>query len=465
MRDEKIVIIGCGAGGGTAAQFARKTNRKAKVTIFEKGCYPQYSKCGLPYTISGTISTPADLIEFTEEWFTKAKIMLHLNTTVTEIDSTKKRVITQNEEKETFEEPYDSLIIATGSNPILPQIKHIVTPQGLIPGVVTIRTIDDAKKVLSLLPTIQQVTIIGAGLIGLEMADNLTQQQKNVTVVETLPHILPLIDDDFSIQIEAIIKEHIALFTNHFATEIQTKDGKITNLVIQNRATDETENIPTDLLIIATGTKPEINLAKQIGCDIGKTGGIIVDHTSRTSIPKVYAVGDCTEYKDYVTKEPVPIGLGSIAVRQAIAAGTNAAGGTYHLPDGVLQTFASYFFHQQIAAVGPPTAHLTTFETISGRFQGSSLPGYFPGGKQILMKTTIDKDSGKILSAQAIGENAAQRINSYATAILGDMTIDTFRKLETAYAPPVAPTLDVVSLTADVAYMKQQRKKTNKMIS
>jgi NADH oxidase (H2O2-forming) len=459
VSNDTIIVVGCGAGGGTAAQFARKTNRKKSVIIFEKGPYPQYSKCGLPYSIEGVIPTPLHLIEFSEEWFSKANIKLHLNTSVASIN-TKHKTITAKMANETIiEHEYDSLIIATGSTPSIPSINNIKHNDEFVSGIFTIRTIDDAQNMLEYLPNTKNVTIIGAGLIGMEMADCLIKKGKNVTFVEALPNILPILDEDIATEIEKIIQGKLSLYKNNFAIGIITKDNRIEEVIIKDRSSNKEQSISTDILIIATGTKPEVTLAKNIGCSIGVTGGIKVNNKSETSVNDIYAVGDCTEYTDYITKKPVLIGLGSIAVRQGIAAGTNAAGGEYILPKGVLQTFTSEFFDTQIAGVGPSYAHLKSYEIISGRYHGSSLPNYFPGGKPILMKILIDSKTGRILSAQAVGENAAQRINTYATAILSDMSIDAFRKLETAYAPPVAPTLDVVTLTADIAHMRLQRKK------
>jgi NADH oxidase (H2O2-forming) len=212
-------------------------------------------------------------------------------------------------------------------------------------------------------------------------------------------------------------------------------------------------------LIIATGSKPNISLAKDAGCKIGETGGIIVNEKSETRLKNIYAVGDCTEYLDFVTKKPVPIGLGSIAVRQGIAAGINAAGGDYKLPNGVLQTRTSEFFGFEIAAVGPINDLMKDMSVVSGKFNGSSLPDYFPGGKPISLKVTVDEKTGRILSAQAVGDNAAQRINTFACAILSGIDVETFRKLETAYAPPIAPTLDTVTLVCDIVSKKLSRKR------
>jgi NADH oxidase (H2O2-forming) len=451
------VIIGCGAGGGTAAQFARKTDRKSSVTIFEKGKYPQYSKCGLPYTISIVIPKTSDLIEFSEEWFRNANIDLLLETTVEKID-TNKQIVFAKKGNAVIEKSYGSLIICTGARPFFPPIQNIEEDGKLADGVYVVRSIDDAEKIFSHVKKDGNATIVGAGLIGLEMADALHKKGMNVAVVELLPHILAnTIDEDMSKIVHEKIPGKIKLFTNHLAIKIESKNGKISKVFIKNNETDEEQNIDTDLLIIATGSKPNVSLAKDAGCKIGETGGIVVNGKSETSVKNIYAVGDCTEYLDFVTKKAVPIGLGSIAVRQGITAGINAAGGDYKLPNGVLQTRTSEFFDLEIAAVGPTIDFIKDMSVVSGKFNGYSLPDYFPGGKPISLKVTVDEKTGRILSAQAVGDNAAQRINTFACAILGGIDIETFRKLETAYAPPIAPTLDAVTLVCDIVSKKLSR--------
>ena len=456
--NKNIIIIGCGAGGGTAAQLARKTDRKSSITVFEKGKYPQYSKCGLPYAISGIIPKMDNLIEFSEEWFKKANIDLLLETTVEKID-TNNQIVIVKKENEIIEKPYDSLVICTGAKPYFPPIKNTEINGKLVDCVYTLRTLDDAKRISSVIKKGENASIIGAGLIGLEMADNLYKKGMNVTIVEMLPHILPnTFEEDMSKIVYDKISNYIKIFTNHLATEIESKDGRIKKIFIKNNETGEEIKIDTDLLIIATGCKPDISLAKDIGCKIGKTGRIIVNEKSETSVKNIYAAGDCTEYLDFVTKKPVPIGLGSIVVRQGIAAGINAAGGNYNLPHGVLQTCTSEFFEIEIAAVGPTIEMAKEIPTISGKFNGFSRPEYFPDGKQISIKVFAEERTGRIISAQAVGDKAAQRINTIACAILGGMDIDTFRKLETAYAPPIAPTLDAITLVCDIISMKLNRR-------
>ncbi len=455
----QIIIIGCGAGGGTAAQFARKTDRTASITVFEKGSYTQYSKCGLPYAIAGIIPDLPCLIEFSEEWFTKEHIDVHLNSTVESIDTRQHKVIAR-QGNERIEKPFDSLIFATGAKPGIPPIQNIQKNGVLLKNVHVLRTIDDGKQILPQVIRGKNATIIGAGLIGLEMAETLAHRGMKVTVIEALPSILAnTLDDDMSDPVLQALREKITIFTNHLATQAKDHDGALTSLLIKDASTGEEEAIQTDLLIIATGTKPEVTLARSIGCSLGKTGGIQVNEKTETSVKNVYAVGDCTEYQDFVTNEPLAVGLGSIVVRQGITAGINAAGGTATLPPGVLLSRTSEFFGIEIAAVGPVKQNVHQLPVVSGKYKGLSKPDYFPGGEPITVKVGVHEKTGILLFAQAVGSNAAQRINTLACAILSKMTVEEFRKLETTYAPPIAPTLDAVTLACDVVAMRLTRKR------
>ena len=222
-QDTKIVIIGCGAGGGTAAQFARKTDRKAKITIIEKGKYPQYSKCGIPYTLSGTIPDAMNLVEFSEDWFKKNNIDLLLETTVEKIDTKKQVIYAKNSDKKT-EQPYSKLIICTGAESFIPPIKNIKKENGLANGVFTVRTIDDAKQISKHIIKDKNAIVIGAGLIGLEMADNLFNKGMRVTIVEALPSILANnLDVDMAKLVAEHIPKEISIYTNHIATMIETR--------------------------------------------------------------------------------------------------------------------------------------------------------------------------------------------------------------------------------------------------
>jgi NADH oxidase (H2O2-forming) len=250
------------------------------------------------------------------------------------------------------------------------------------------------------------------------------------------------------------LNKNAVLFINHRVTKVAHTKGILKQIFIKDNQTGNEQILDADLLIVATGCKPNVTLAEHAGCKIGKTGGIIVNQKAETTIDHVYAVGDCTEYNDFITNQPLSSGLGSTAVRQGITAGINAAGGNYQLPNGFLQTRTSEFFDKEIAAVGPTKDQLQAIPTASGRFKGSSLPEYFPGGQPITIKLIAHKKTGCILAAQAVGHNAAQRINTCACAILNGMTVEQLRHLETAYAPPIAPTLDAITLVCDIVARK-----------
>ncbi len=454
VQQTDIVIIGCGASGGTAAQFARKTNRKAHITIIEKSRYPQYSKCGLPYVLSGDIPQLENLIEFPESWFQKAKIDLKLNTTVETIQPQKNQIqIKQNSERRT--QHYDKLIIATGANPKIPDIPAIYKNNELAEDVHVIRTITDIQHIKKKITPNKKVTIVGAGLIGIEMTDALTKKNIDATLIEALPHILMnTLDTDMSKTLLETIKKQATVMLNHTITDLHYQDNNLHSITLHDLSTKKQTTLPTELLILAIGSKPNTTLAKNAGCNIGATGGIVINNKTETSLSNIYATGDCTEYPDFITQQPVLIGLGSIAVRQGIAAGINAAGGTYQLPKGVLQTRTSHFQNIEIAAVGPSSNHLQKIPALNAKFTGSSKPDYYPGGKPITMKLYVHKQTKKILAAQAIGDKAAQRINTIAAGMLTGMTVEELRRLETAYAPAISPTLEPETLIGDIITRK-----------
>lgn len=454
-REPGIIIVGCGAAGGTAAQFARKTDRKIPIAILEKDSYPQYSKCGLPYVISGDIPSFDHLIEFSEEWFRKARIDLCLDTSVETIDTNNKQVIARkNNEEIVF--PYTSIIIATGARAKVPPIRNL--EKGLPRNVFLLRTIEDGRGILDILESVKKIVIVGAGFIGLELAESFHKKNKDVTIIEALPSILPnTLDRDMSASIQEELSKYLTILVNHLVEKVHINNGFVDSITVRNSETKEQRKMNVDLLVIATGTKPDVTLAKQIGCRIGVTGGIVVDNHCMTSISNVYAVGDCTEYYDFISGKPLLVGLGSIGVRQGIVAGVNAAGGERILPKGFLQTCTSRFFNIEVAAVGLPSSRMVD-GIIQGRYIGSSLPEYYPGGKPVTVKILVDREKGVIIGGQIVGENAGQRINTIACAVRNQMHIDDFRDLETAYAPPIAPTLDSITIAGEVVSIKWRKK-------
>ena len=458
----RIVIIGGGCGGATAAQFARKTDRTAEITIIEREAYPQYSRCGLPYGISGIIPELTNLIEAPEERLKKNRIGILLGSTVTDVDSERRIAHIQTGDKK-IEMPYDSLILATGAQASVPPIKGVFKEgkHDLKSGVFVLRTIDDARGIQSLASKGKRAVLIGGGLVGLEVAEALMVRGCKVTIVEFLGNvILAMVDDDMAqMMADAIRKHDVKLFTEYEVTEVLGED-RAHGVVARDRKTGEEREFYADIVIVATGQRGETELAKQVGCKVGATKQIMVDDNCETCQKGVYAVGDCTEYPDLVTGKPTVSGLGTIAVKMAVVAGINAAGGTDHLPKGFLQTRATEPFGCQVAAVGPTSRQLEMagMKPLVGKVRSFTLPDYYPGRKEIYVKVLANPVTGKILGAQIVGEERVHmRINAFAVAIQAGMTVDDLSKLETAYCPPAAPTVDPITIACEAAKLKIAR--------
>jgi NADH oxidase (H2O2-forming) len=460
----RIVIVGGGCGGATAAQFARKTDRTAEITIIEREPYPQYSRCGLPYGISGIIPDFVNLIEAPEERLKKNRIALHLGTEASKVDKEKKIVYAKSADK-TFELPYDSLILATGARASVPPIKGAFKDGGqpgeLKKGVYVLRTIEDARGIQSLGHKGKRAVVVGAGLVGLEVAEALMVRGCKVTIVEYLSNcILAMVDDDMAqLMAEAIAKHGVKLLTNYQVTEILGED-KANAVVANERVTGEERTPYADLIVIATGQRGETELAKQVGCTVGVTRQIVIDDRCETCEKDVYAIGDCTEYPDLITKKAVVSGLGTIAVKMAMVAGVNAAGGSDRLPPGFILTRATEPFGCQVAAVGPTTPQLEAIgiKPVVGKVRSFTLPDYYPGRKEIMVKVLAHPETGKILGAQIVGEDRVHmRINAFAVAIQAGMTVSDLARLETAYCPPAAPTVDPITIACEAAKIKLAR--------
>ena len=459
----RIVIVGGGCGGATAAQFARKTDRTAEITIIEREKYPQYSRCGLPYGISGIIPELTNLIEAPEERLKKNRIDLMLDSSVTSVDAHKKIAHVHAPDRK-LELPYDSLVLATGAKASVPPIKGVFKegkPGEMKPGVFVLRTIEDARGIQSLGYKGKRAVVVGAGLVGLEVAEALMIRGCKVTIVEYLSNcILAMVDEDMAqTMADAIMKHGVKLFTEHEVIEV-LGDEKAHAVVAKNRKTGDEREFYADLLVVATGQRGETELAKQAGCTVGVTKQIVVDDRCETCEKGIYAVGDCTEYPDLVTGRPLVSGLGTIAVKMGMVAGVNAAGGNDRLPKGFLLTRATEPFGCQVAAVGPTSAQLEAAGTkpLIGKVRSFTLPDYYPGRKEIFVKVLAHPQTGKILGAQIVGEERVHmRINAFAVAIQAGMTVNDLSQLETAYCPPAAPTIDPITIACEAAKLKMAR--------
>ncbi|MDH4123212.1 MAG: FAD-dependent oxidoreductase [Thermoplasmata archaeon] len=454
----RIVIIGGGAAGATAAQFARKQSRDAEIDIFESTKYPQYSKCGLPYVLTGKISSFENLIEFTEEWFQRNKIRLHLSTVVSSVDVSSKRLVVSDAEREKTIS-WDSLIFATGASPSLPGIGGILSGDKLREGIFQFRNIDDAKALKEWCAKgKRKILVVGAGLVGLECAEALHELQHQVTVVEYLDSVLPtMIDSDMAeIVASAIDRAGISLRTS--ASVQSVADSEIVKSAnLKSRTDGPTEEIECDTVVLATGIRPTTELAIQAGCEVGKSGHIRVNEKCETSVKDVFAVGDCTQYRDAVIAVEWPVGLGTLAVKMGEIAGKNSAGGDAVLPSGFLYSRVTKLFGLEIGGVGPLSSALSKagIKYVQSRVKGSTLPPYYPGGKEITVKLTARADDARLLSCQIIGEiESGLRADIIGAAITGGLKVQDLSMLETAYAPPVAPCVDVLTTAAQAIMIR-----------
>ena len=451
---EHIAIIGCGAAGATAAMQARKFNRNVKISVFNTEKYSQYSRCGLPYTISGKVREFEDLVLMAPENWNTIKVDAYLGSSVTEIDH-KKRTLSYEGSDETGNIEYDALIFATGAENADPPIKGLDKKR-----VYGLRTLDDAKALAAEADKVKNVVVIGGGLVGMETAEAFHERGAHGTVVEFLPHILlAMVDPDMAAIIEEHCREHgLEILSNTAAQEI-IGDSSPSAVLVQDRASNEVKEIPADIVIVATGVRPITQLAESMGIKIGTTRGIVTNEKMMTNIDGVYACGDCAENVEFITRKPMAGGLGTVAVRQARVAGINAAGGDVKFP-GIVGAKVTKLFDLEIASTGMTDDLAKHYEipVAKGSIKGSSKPHYYVGGKDLKVKTYYNKETGKLVGGQLVGlEDAAMRINVLTMGIQQDIDVAELFDFENCYAPAICDTWDPLVQSADAARKRLKR--------
>jgi NADH oxidase (H2O2-forming) len=451
---ERIVIIGCGAAGATAAMQARKFNRKVAITLFNSEQYSQYSRCGLPYTISGKVRAFDDLVLMPSDSWSGLSIDAKFDTSVTRID-TKKREIFYTSPQGEGQSAYEALIFATGARNADPPIKGLDKKR-----VYGLRTLDDVKILAKEAEIAKHAVIIGGGLVGMETAEAFLERGLDVTVVEFLPHILlAMVDSDMAQIIEDHCREHnLKILINTAAQEIRGGDQP-TSVVVKDRETEATSEIPADFVVVATGVRPITELAQNIGVEIGPTRGIKTDDRMMTNIQDIYAAGDCAENVEFITRTPLIAGLGTVAVRQARVAGINAAGGDIRFP-GIVGAKVTKLFGLEIASTGltEDMANRLEVPIVKGSIKGSTKPPYYVGGKDLKLKTFFHKESGKLVGGQLVGlEDAAMRLNVLTLGIQQNIDAQELFDFENCYAPAIADTWDPLVQSADAAQKRLKR--------
>ena len=443
----KIVIIGAHAAGVDAASAARKTDRTADITLITKEKYTGYSRCGLPFVIGGHIPNFNDLIVFPPSFYQMMKLTLKTETTVTNINPTNKTIDTTDKTGNSETTSYDSLILTTGAYSFIPPIKGRDKQ-----GVYSLRTIEDGQQIDQAIKNgAKNATIIGAGLIGLETAIALKERGLNTTVIELLPQVLPVMLDKEMAKIvyEMLQQNGLRIIVGKGVDEILGAE-KATAVSVAG------EQIPADIIVVATGIRASTELPAKAGIATGETRAIKTTARMETNIKDIYAAGDCAESINIVTQKPACPQLGTVAVRHGKVAGINAAGG-YALFTGVLGSAVTQLFETQIGVTGLTEffARREGMETVTGTITSKTRADYYPGAKPIKVKLVVEKESQRIIGAQIIGgEEATQRINALSFAIQKKMTIRELAKADTAYAPPLCETWEPMVLAAEIVLMK-----------
>ncbi|MDR2832754.1 MAG: FAD-dependent oxidoreductase [Streptococcaceae bacterium] len=433
------IIVGGVAGGMSAATRLRRLDEQAKIIVFEKGPNVSFANCGLPYYVSGEINSREKLVVQTAQALsTRFNLDVREMTEVVDINPETKEVTAVFAGKE-YQEKYDDLILSPGARPFVPNMEGLREAT----NVFTLRNIPDVDKITQFLDTHkpQTATVIGAGFIGLEMAENLQNRGIQVTIVEKAPHVLPTIDQEMAVVVQnELIKNGVNVLTNIGVTKFQDA-GK--TLTLENE-----ETITTDIVILSVGVVPETTLAQKAGIELGLRGGIKVDERYETSVKDIYAVGDAIIVNNQITNVDALISLASPANRQ----GRQVADILNGLPTknkGSIGTAIVRVFNLAAASTGISEQMLMKmnlpFKVVHTR--SNSHAGYYPGSKQIFLKLIFHPVTGEIYGAQAVGEKGIdKRIDVLATAIKGGLTVFDLPELELTYAPPFGSAKDAVNM-------------------
>ncbi|GAA5428267.1 FAD-dependent oxidoreductase [Lactococcus lactis] len=438
---EKILIVGGVAGGMSAATRLRRLNENAEIIVFEKGPYVSFANCGLPYYVGGEIAEREKLIvQSAKALKNRFNLEVRENSEVIAIDSEGKKV-TVVSNGESYVESYDKLILSPGAKPLIPQIKGL----NQATNVFSLRNIPDVDKIMTYLKAKapKSATIIGAGFIGLEMAENLAKRGLSVTIVEKAPHVLPTIDREMAAFVnEELIKNNLSVMTNRGVVEFKNDEILL----------DNGESLQSDLTILSVGIQPETSLAKSAGIKLGLRNAILVDEHYETSVKDIYAVGDAIVVKNQLGQDAL-ISLASPANRQ----GRQVADIISGLPiknRGSLGTAIVRVFDLQVASTGLSEFQLRGLK-INHKIvhvTANNHAGYYPDATSIVLKLIFEPESGQIFGAQAIGkEGVDKRIDILSTAIKAKLTVFDLPELELTYAPPFGSAKDPVNMAGYAA--------------
>lgn len=444
---KKVIIVGGVAGGASAAARLRRLDENAEIILFEKGQHISFANCGLPYYVGEVLTQKENLIVVTpKKMKERFGIDVRVNSEVLRIDPVNKIVEVKDlSGNSTYTEPYDKLVLSPGAEPIRPQLPGINSSR-----IFTLRNIPDTYSIKDYVDKMnpRRAVVVGAGFIGLEMAENLHMRGIDVSVVELADHVIGPMDFDMAAlvhnhlrmkNVELILKDAVSAFDDN---------GTHINVMLASGRT-----INADMVIMGIGVRPDVRLAADAGLTIGSSGGISVNEYLQTSDPDIYAVGDAVQVKDFISQNPALIPLAGPANKQGRIAADNICGGNEKY-EGTQGTSIVKVFDLTVAITGNSERLLqrNNIEYEKSFTHSASHASYYPGGIPMAIKIVFEKNNGKLLGAQIVGyDGVDKRIDVLSTAIRVGMTVYDLEKLELAYAPPFSSAKDPVNIAGFTA--------------
>ena len=439
IEKKKIIIIGAVASGSKCAFKLKREKPDWDIVIYTEENLVSYSGCGLPYFIGGQIKSGDNLIIRKPEDYLKAGINLFLKHRLVSINSDKKTIKVFDIENNTyFETDFDELVLATGAKPLIPNIKNIN-----LKNVYTLRTIQDGVLIKEQMLKSKTATIIGAGYIGIELLEAFVRNGLNVKLIEGSNQIINVFDEDISALIEKHIldvsSDKVEIIKSAIAQEFIEENGAIKKIKLSNG-----QEIETDFVVLCIGVKPAVDYVLDSGIELGYKNTIKVDKYLQTNIPNIWAIGDCAQKTHLVSKKPCWIPLGSTANKEGRTCALNLAGQIEEF-SGVLGSAVTRYNGFTMSRTGLSEREATEngFDIITETITKKDKAGYMPEVKNITIKVIVDKQTKKLLGAQAIGcGDADKRINTVTSAIMSEKTINDLVNLDMTYAPPFSPSID-----------------------
>ena len=444
---KRIVVVGGVAAGASAACRARRLEEDAEIVLLERGPHVSFANCGLPYHISGTIRDRAQLLVQTPEGLAaRFALDVRVGHEVLAVDRAARRLRVRDRRAEAeYDLPYDRLVLAPGAAPVRPKV-----PGADHPRVFTLRSLEDLDAILAVLRSgdAGRAIVVGAGYVGLEVAEALTFAGLEVSLVEALPQLLAAADPEMAALLKPeLTRNGVDLFLGTSVASFAPRgDGLLATL--SSGATLE-----ADLAVLAVGVRPETTLARAAGLELGPTGGIRVDAAMRTSDEAIFAAGDAVEVVDAVTGAPALLPLAGPANRQGRLA-ADAMAGRPAAYRGTQGTAICKVFELTIAATGPSEKTLKRLGRPHAKVyvHGGDHAGYYPGATPVHLKLLYDPADGRLLGAQAVGAKGVdKRIDVLAVALRAGMTVFDLEHLELCYAPPYGSAKDPVNVAGFVA--------------